>query len=521
MSSGLVPLQRNAPSVKFWLEYMRASSRVGHQAVSTGHDERMQQIQVEPAPLSMLGTILSRTQADQLVTTAAHARALLAGRVVWNVNATARGGGVAEMLQGLLAYARGAGVDTRWLVLDGDPEFFAITKRLHNALHGSSTGGRGFSASDHEHYEQVLRANMVDAAARVHPGDIVVLHDPQTAGLVEGFHRAGVQVIWRSHIGRDDSTADTDSGWGFLRGYLGNVDVFVFSRSSYVPDWVAPARVRVIAPSIDPFSTKNRYLDEEQLRNVLRRAGLLAGPADVEAVEFTRRDGTVGVVRHHRSLLPGSEPPPVDAPLVVQVSRWDRLKDMAGVLAAFADHVAPAASRAHLMLVGPDVSGVSDDPEGAEVLADCRAAWAALPDPIRERCHLACIPMDDTDENAIIINALQQHATVVVQKSLFEGFGLTVSEALWKSRPVLASAVGGIQDQITDGRDGLLLPDPHDLPGFAQRLRLLLEDPALRAALGRSGHARVRDQFLGDRSLIQYGAVFDDLPARDYLPSAG
>lgn len=176
-------------------------------------------------------------------------------------------------MQGLLAYARGAGVDTRWLVLDGDPEFFAITKRLHNALHGSSTGGRGFSASDHEHYEQVLRANMVDAAARVHPGDIVVLHDPQTAGLVEGFHRAGVQVIWRSHIGRDDSTADTDSGWGFLRGYLGNVDVFVFSRSSYVPDWVAPARVRVIAPSIDPFSTKNRYLDEEQLRNVLRRAG--------------------------------------------------------------------------------------------------------------------------------------------------------------------------------------------------------------------------------------------------------
>lgn len=150
----------------------------------------------------------------------------------------------------------------------------------------------------------------------------------------------------------------------------------------------------------------------------------------------------------------GSEPPPADAPLVVQVSRWDRLKDMAGVLSAFADYFGPARQDLHLMLVGPDVSAVSDDPEGAEVLAACRAAWARLPDPVRRRCHLACIPMDDIDENATIINALQRHATVVVQKSLVEGFGLTVTEAMWKSRPVLASAVGGIQDQITDGTEG-------------------------------------------------------------------
>ena len=471
----------------------------------------MQQIQVQPAPLEMLERILSPVHWDQLVTTAAHARALLAGRVVWNVNATAHGGGVAEMLQGLLAYARGAGVDARWLVLDGDPEFFAITKRLHNALHGSLGGGHGFGESEHQHYERVLQENLVDLVAQIRPGDLVLLHDPQTAGLVEGLHRAGAYVIWRSHIGRDDSTADTDCGWDFLRGYLTNADAFVFSRQSYVPDWVTPDRVRVIAPSIDPFSTKNRDLDVEHVGRVLRRAGLIAGPADLDPIEFTRRDGTVGVVRPHRSLLSGSEPPPADAPLVVQVSRWDRLKDMAGVLTAFADDVAPARPQAHLMLVGPDVSGVSDDPEGAEVLAACQAAWAALPDPVRARCHLACISMDDADENAIIINALQRHATVVVQKSLFEGFGLTVSEALWKSRPVLASAVGGIQDQITDGRDGLLLPDPQDLAAFAQRLRLLLDDPSLRSRLGRSGQAQVRDRFLGNRSLTQYVALFDDL----------
>jgi trehalose synthase len=480
----------------------------------------VQQIQVQPVPLDMLKAILAPAQWSRLVTTAAWARAHLAGRVVWNVNATAHGGGVAEMLQSLLAYARGAGVDARWLVLDGDLEFFAITKRVHNALHGSLDGGQGFGVSEHEHYEQVLERNLVDLAAQVRPGDIVLLHDPQTAGLVEGLHQTGAHVIWRSHIGRDDSTADTDSGWEFLRGYLTNADAFVFSRSTYVQDWVASNRVRVIAPSIDPFSTKNRELDAGQVCRVLRRAGLIAGRADGEPVDFTRRDGTVGVVRQHRDLLSGSEPPPADAPLVVQVSRWDRLKDMAGVLAAFADYVAPASPQAHLMLAGPDVSGVSDDPEGAEVLAACRAAWAALPEPARKRCHLACIPMDDADENAIIINALQRHAAVVVQKSLFEGFGLTVSEALWKSRPVLASAVGGIQDQIVDGQDGLLLPDPRDLVAFAQRLQLLLDDPSLGERLGRSGHERVRDHFLGDRSLIQYVDLFDDLIEQNDQPAA-
>ena len=171
------------------------------------------------------------------------------------------------------------------------------------------------------------------------------------------------------------------------------------------------------------------------------------------------------------------------------------------------------------MLVGPDVSGVSDDPEGAGVLADCHTMWAALPDPVREQCHLGCIPMDDADENAIIINALQRHAAVVVQKSLFEGFGLTVAEALWKSRPVLASAVGGIQDQIADGRDGFLLPNPDDHAGFADRLQLLLDDPALRARMGQNGHLRVRDEYLGDRSLIQYVALFDNLLERNDLPA--
>ena len=473
----------------------------------------MQEVEIQAAPLELLETLLSRQRWDRLMSTAAEARALLADRVIWNVNATAHGGGVAEMLQALLAYSRGAGVEARWLVLDGDPDFFAITKRIHNALHGSGDGGSGLGAVEHEHYGQVLQANLDSLKSRVRPDDIVLLHDPQTAGLIDGLGGTDARIIWRSHIGRDDSNANTEAGWQFLRGYLANADAFVFSRRSYVPNWLEPHRVRVIAPSIDPFSLKNRELDGVEVGRILARVGLIAGGGDdTDAVSFIRRDGTPGHVREHADLLSGTgPPPPAAAPLVVQVSRWDRLKDMAGVQSAFADYVAPERQDAHLMLVGPDVSGVSDDPEGAEVFASCRTAWERLPGPVRSRCHLACIPMDDVGENAIIVNALQRHAAVVVQKSLFEGFGLTVAEALWKSRPVLASAVGGIQDQIKDGRDGLLLPDPHDLATVGQRLQMLLDDPMLREQLGRNGHERVRDEFLGDRHLAQYVDLFGDL----------
>lgn len=306
--------------------------------------------------------------------------------MVWNNNATAQGGGVAEMLQGLVAYGRAAGVDTRWLVLDGTPDFFALTKRIHNTLHGAGDPGAEWGAAEHTCYEQVLNDNLANLRERIGADDIVLLHDPQTAGLIDGIRATGAQVIWRSHIGRDETTAQTDRGWAFLRGYLENADAYVFSRRRYVPDWIDSPRTCVIPPSIDPFSLKNRELSNSEVMQVLRRAGLVTGGGASPAPTFLRPDGTVGEVREHTDLLAGAEPPPADAPLVVQVSRWDRLKDMAGVMSAFATAVAPSAPEAHLMLVGPEVSGVSDDPEGAEVLTACRTAWARLPEPVRNRC---------------------------------------------------------------------------------------------------------------------------------------
>ena len=199
-------------------------------------------------------------------------------------------------------------------------------------------------------------------------------------------------------------------------------------------------------------------------------------------------------------------PPWPDVPLVVQVSRWDRLKDMVGVLAGFAELVVRA-HRAQLVLAGPVVSGVADDPEGADVLQECYDAWRRLPYDVRARAALVCIPMDDPDENAIIVNALQRHATIVVQKSLAEGFGLTVSEAMYKRRPVIASAVGGIADQIVDGDSGVLLADPTDLDAFARAMAGLLEAGNAATAMGDRAQDRVVDRFLPDSQLARWSAV--------------
>jgi len=191
----------------------------------------------------------------------------------------------------------------------------------------------------------------------------------------------------------------------------------------------------------------------------------------------------------------------LDVPLVVQVSRWDRLKDHAGVLRCFAEHCRHP--RAHLLLAGPSVAEVADDPEGAEVLAEIRAQRLALQGELRARVHLASLPMEDVDENAAMVNAIQRRADVVVQKSLAEGFGLTVAEAMWKARPVVASRVGGIQDQITHDRNGLLIDDPSDLAAFGRATATLLEDHEGAARLGQEAHRRVRQDYLAPRRLTQ------------------
>jgi trehalose synthase len=471
----------------------------------------VQELPIAPLERGRLNTLLSRERSDQFDAVSARARELLEGRVVWNVNATAHGGGVAEMLQTLLATARGVGVDTRWLVLSGSPEFFAVTKRMHNVLHGEPGDGGPLGAAEHAVLAATLRPDLAELVSRVHPGDLVLLHDPQTAGMVTRLRETGAKVVWRCHIGRDTPNALTDEGWAFLRPLVEDADAFIFSRRSYAPAWVGPERLHVITPSIDPFSTKNAPLTDAEVAATLGYAGLLEGTPDPRAVRFVRRNGTLGFGRQHTGLDLNGMTVPRDARLVVQISRWDRLKDMTGVLAGFVDNLADLPDDVHLLLVGPEASGVSDDPEGAGVLSECRARWDRLSRSARGRVHLVCLPMDDVDENAHLVNALQRHASVVVQKSLVEGFGLTVTEAMWKARPVVASAVGGIQDQVVDGENGLLLRDPRDLDALARALARLLEAPDLAARLGAAARATVHERFLGDSHLEAYADLFRTL----------
>jgi trehalose synthase len=240
---------------------------------------------------------------------------------------------------------------------------------------------------------------------------------------------------------------------------------------------------------------------------VLHYVGLLAGEPPAAVPTFTLEDGSISRINRHVDVLQTGPPPPANVPLVVQVSRWDPLKDMAGVMTAFAEQVASA----HLLLVGPVVTGVADDPEGAATLDHCIEVWRRLPHEERSRIHLACLPMQDPIENAIIVNAVQRHASVVTQKSLAEGFGLTVAEAMWKGRPIVASAVGGIVDQIVSGEHGLLVDDPRDPVEFGQAVRRLLDDSAYAELLGENARQRATTDFLGDRHLEQYAQLFEQL----------
>jgi trehalose synthase len=433
-------------------------------------------------------------------------RAMLDGRIVWNVNSTARGGGVAEMLQSLLAYARGSGVDARWSVIEGSPGFFAITKRLHNRLHGFAGDGGDLGAEEARTFAQVSEANAAELTALVRAQDVVILHDPQTGGLCGPVKRTGATVVWRCHVGVDRPNDLVREAWRFLLPHVQPADAHVFTRSAYTWDGLDPARVWVIPPSIDAFSPKNEDLSPAAVTAILAAAGVFDIEAEAEA-RFTREDGSPGhVVR--RAIIEGNRRPiPAYARVVMQVSRWDRLKDPLGVLRGFAEHVAPRTD-AVLLLAGPSTASVSDDPEGRDVLDECLRAADELPADTGARVRLVSLPMEDREENAAIVNALQRRADVVVQKSLAEGFGLTVAEAMWKARPVVASGVGGIRDQMVDGETGVLLNDPRDLEAFGRAVSRLLAEPDVAEWIGQRARRRVRDVFLGPRHLMQYLDLF-------------
>lgn len=464
------------------------------------------EVSLHTFPIDRYTAIANDGVVEELRELAARARDALNGQVMWHINSTAAGGGVAEMLPSILGYCRDLGIDTRWLVISGSPDFFQITKRLHHALHGEPGDGTPLDDAAHAIYERTMQENAADILAVVRAGDIVVLHDPQTIGLAEDLTRHGATVIWRCHIGQSEALPEVEAAWNFLAPYLKRARCYIFSRQAYVPDLLDHGKSRIIQPTIDPFSPKNQELDTDTVRTLLVHTGILAGPLPKNPnYEFQRLDGSRGRVDRHADIMRCGEPTRPDVPVVVQVSRWDPLKDPIGVLNGFTDWItANPNSNAELMLVGPSVKSVADDPESPATYHRVVNAWCGLHHWQRTRTSLITLPMSDIEENAVIVNAIQCHASVIVQKSLQEGFGLTVTEAMWKGRPVIASRVGGIQDQIENGKHGLLLDDPTSTADFSTALGQVLGNRECAETLGNAARERVRNEFLQTRSVFHY-----------------
>jgi len=433
----------------------------------------------------------------------------LKGRALWMVNSTAQGGGVAEMLPMQVLLLRELGVDAHWAVMGSDqPEFFKLTKRLHNLIHGA--GDLQLGAADKALYDQVSQVNAEWLRARLRPNDILVIHDPQPLGAGALAARGGTfHTVWRCHIGVDEHNAATRAAWAFLKPYAEKFDQAVFSAPEYIPDFLA-GRATVIHPAIDPLSHKNRELHPHKLTGVLCNSGLSEPRAPVLTSPFPTRvqrlqpDGTFG---------PPSQPDEIGLlyrPMVTQISRWDRLKGFRQLTEGFLRFKrCPSGSRnqhaarhlrrqdiVRLVLAGPDPVSVQDDPEAQEVLAELCDHFQSLPRDCQQDIVLLTLPMESRKQNALMVNALQRCSTVVVQNSLREGFGLTVTEAMWKALPVLASSACGLRQQIRDGVDGRLVSDPNAPDEIASVLDEMLRQPQSLEHMGRSAQLRVHTEFL-------------------------
>jgi trehalose synthase len=369
----------------------------------------------------------------------------LKGKVIQNINSTFSGGGVAEILNRMVPLLEQLGVDARWDIIKGSDPFYQVTKKFHNALHGRP---QDITTADYDLFREITQKNLEEMNLY---GDIIFIHDPQPAGLIRKKDQIGKKWIWRCHI---DVSHPDEKVWNFLQPYIIRYDAAVFSSPAFSRE--LPIRQFQISPSIDPLSDKNKELPKDTIDAVFAKYGI-----------------------------------PRDKPIITQVSRFDYLKDPVGVIQAF--ELVHKSFDCRLVFAG---GTASDDPESDKVLAEVRERANNNPD-----IHILLIPANSDIE----INALQRGSTMIVQKSLGEGFGLTVSEALWKAKPVIASAVGGIPLQVKDKSTGLLT---HGIEGTAYAIKQLLSNPEYARWLGNNGREHVKYNFLITRHLKEYLILF-------------
>lgn len=392
-------------------------------------------------PLEQYSTILGQREIDEMRVLAAP----LKGRTVLMVNSTAVGGGVAEILNRLVPLAEELEIPIRWEVLTGAEDFYAVTKAFHNALHGSP-----YKATARD-FEIFLAYNEMNRERLRFDCEFTVIHDPQPAALIDARKDHAGHWIWRCHIDLSHPNHDV---WNFLSPFVSRYDGAIFSSPEFARQLPIPQYL--FYPSIDPLSEKNRDLEPE----------FIAGVLDHYQIDPKR-------------------------PILTQISRFDRLKDPVGVVRAY--RIVKHYFDCQLVLAG---GGASDDPEGSVVLQETLHEANGDPD-----VHVIELPAAAPLE----VNALQRASTIVLQKSLREGFGLTVAEALWKKKPVVASAVGGIPTQVIHKHTGLL---SHSVEGAAYQIRFLLSHPEIAARLGQNGHQHVKENFVITQNLKNYLVLF-------------
>ncbi len=366
----------------------------------------------------------------------------LYGRKVLHINSTYYGGGVAEILDSLVPLLNCAGVDADWRILRGTPEFFTITKKFHNAIQGETIRMTDIKASLYiENNQNFASYCKIDA-------DCVVIHDPQPLPLIR-FYKKRQPWIWRCHV---DLSHPNEDLWYFLKGYILSYDGIIVSDEQYVRKEL-PIKYTIIEPAIDPLSSKNKEIPEDLIERTLQKYGV-----------------------------------PTDKPLITQISRFDKWKDPENVIEVF--KLVRKECDCRLVLCG---SMASDDPEGWDIFERSRNAAGSFID----NKDVVLITVEDN----ILVNALQRKSDVIIQKSIREGFGLTVTEALWKGTPVVASNVGGIPRQVIDNQTGFLV-DPYDLRGCADIVSSILKHPKIGRHLGENGKEHVRKNFLITRHVI-------------------
>jgi trehalose synthase len=411
----------------------------------------------------------------------------LRGRKLVMLSSTALGGGVAEMLRPIVSVVVQLGMDIHWLVMrPSEGAFFTLTKRLHNLIHGA--GDPQLGRDERALYDRVSDEIAGELLPRLTRRDVLIVHDPQPLGAGARVKRQlGMTAVWRCHIGLDIDTPQTRAAWSFLEGDARAYDHSIFSAPEYIPSFLA-GHSSVIPPGLDPLSPKNHELRPLELVQTLCRAALVSGP------DCDRWKHTAMRLRSDGKFTPADDLTLLFRPTVVQISRWDRLKGWLPLLEGFRRLKMRGHERLQLLMAGPDPGGVADDPEARDLLAEIARAWRALPPALQRDVAVVVLPLYSRVENALMVNALQRSAVLVAQNSIQEGFGLTVTEAMWKGAAVMGTRACGIRQQIRDGVDGRMVRDPENPDEIAAVLDAMLRSDL--AKLGRAARRRVADQFL-------------------------